>query len=597
MTRLSLVLAGILLVAGFPLRGVAQGAAAGAALRINAVRPITGAKILPATVLSTGSNIVEIVASRGEYEPASVVLRAGAQGVPDIVVRAGDLVQPGTGARIAASNIDVRVVKVWFQGQSAWNDISKGRPDDFRQVLVPELLLRDDSLVEVDPATGENRVKVRRGRKWQYDVVNQGRLAATEQVLPMLAKFPVRDAAGLQPFDVPAGTSKQLWFTIHVPEQAVPGTYQSDIALKSRNAELGTVRLALRVPSFILAQPAMTYSIYYRAQLDDVRASIGSEYRSREQMRAELQDMRAHGIGNPTVYQHVTDRLGLEEVLKLRREAGLVPGDLYYLGVQTTESFLGRPQGFAEDKISRIIPSLSKLASRYGYGQLYVYGKDEARGDELTAQLALWRTVHQAGGRVFVAGYADAHERVGNELDVLVSHGQPDIRQARLWHSDGKRIFSYQNPQSGPENPLLFRLNYGLLLWANDYDGAMIYAYQHCFGACWNDVDHPVYRDHNLTYPTADGVIPTLAWEGVREAVDDVHYVTTLQVAIDQNPARESATVKAAATYLRVLKDMLRQVEGRSGRYNRDTTLDLDAIRARIISYIDSVAMDEAPQM
>ena len=31
------------------------------------------------------------------------------------------------------------------------------------------------------------------------------------------------------------------------------------------------------------------------------------------------------------------------------------------------------------------------------------------------------------------------------------------------------------------------------------------------FGSIWNDFDHPTYRDHNLTYPTIDDVIDTIA--------------------------------------------------------------------------------------
>lgn len=587
---------GAVLAIGLSSYAVAMEAVQAERLIINTVRPISGTKILPGTVLApdSSSGVVQIVASRGEYEPASVVLRAGARSIPDITVDVGDLIHLGTGARIAASNIDIRIVKVWFQGKSAWNDISKSRPDDFRQTLVPELLLRDDSLVEVDRLAGTNRVRLFRRKHWQYEIVNQERLAVTDQVLPTAAEFPVRDTTELRPFSIPAESSKQLWFTVRVPEKAISGNYHTEMTLRSGGIEVGNIRLDLRVTSFVLTQSKITYSVYYRAQLDEVRASIGSEYRNRDQMLAELKDMVAHGISNPTVYQDFADRIGLEAVLKLRQEAGILPSNLYYLGVQTTDSYLGRPQSIAESRISQIMPPLLRLTARYGYEQVYVYGKDEAKGDELTAQLDLWRIVHQGGGRVFVAGYADAYTRVGNVLDVLVSYGQPDPRQARLWHTGHKKIFNYQNPQSGPENPLLFRLNYGLLLWASDYDGAMIYAYQHCFGACWNDIDHPVYRDHNLTYPTVDGVIPTMAWEGLREAVDDVRYVTTLESAIDHNPDKDAAPVVAATVYLLKLKGMLQNMQGRAGKYNRDTTIDLDDIRLRIIMYIDSLAIGEA---
>ena len=72
------------------------------------------------------------------------------------------------------------------------------------------------------------------------------------------------------------------------------------------------------------------------------------------------------------------------------------------------------------------------------------------------------------------------------------------------------------------------------------------YAYQHAFGHVWNDFDSTSYCDHNFTYPTVDGVIDTIQWEGFREAVDDVRYMTTLEDAI-RTAAPERKDIAAAA--------------------------------------------------
>ena len=56
----------------------------------------------------------------------------------------------------------------------------------------------------------------------------------------------------------------------------------------------------------------------------------------------------------------------------------------------------------------------------------------------------------------------------------------------------------------------------------------MNYAYQHAFGHIWNDFDSTKFRDHVFAYPTTDGVIDTIQWEGFREAVDDIRYLTIL---------------------------------------------------------------------
>jgi hypothetical protein len=116
-------------------------------------------------------------------------------------------------------------------------------------------------------------------------------------------------------------------------------------------------------------------------------------------------------------------------------------------------------------------------------------------------------------------------------------------------------VFSYANPQVGVENPFVFRKNYGLVLWQQDYDGAMPYAYQHSEGSSWNDFDGR-YRDHMFTYPTTDGVIDTLAWEGFREGVDDVRYLTTLVDRLEELKPCASAAVpfKMAEQHLGTLK-------------------------------------------
>ena len=39
---------------------------------------------------------------------------------------------------------------------------------------------------------------------------------------------------------------------------------------------------------------------------------------------------------------------------------------------------------------------------------------------------------------------------------------------------------------------------------------------------------YPRYRDHVFAYPTTNGVIDTIQWEGFREGVDDTRYVASL---------------------------------------------------------------------
>ena len=157
----------------------------------------------------------------------------------------------------------------------------------------------------------------------------------------------------------------------------------------------------------------------------------------------------------------------------------------------------------------------------------------------------------------------------------MIFAGKPNEKEIKQAHKYGNKILSYNNPQSGPENPFVFRKNYGIVLWQNDYDGAMPYAYQHSFGSAWNDMDHEKMRDHMFAYPTTNGVIDTIAWEGFREGVDDIRYINTLEEYVNKAKRKSKTsdrTADIAGRYLQLIK-------------NNEVT-DLDAMRKVIINFI-----------
>ena len=211
-----------------------------------------------------------------------------------------------------------------------------------------------------------------------------------------------------------------MWATIFVPRDTPPDEYSGDIEVRSNGALQGTIKINLKVHSFELAESKITHSIYYRAILDDARASVGSEYRNTEQMREELQNLLNHGVRNPTMYQPLSGQELLREALQLRQDLGMNNGPLYYLGAQTTASFLGNDSPQAEKQLRTIFSQINGIARAYGFTSVYIYGKDEAQGAELVAQRRLWDIVHGLGGKVFVAGYTDSFELVGDLLDLLV---------------------------------------------------------------------------------------------------------------------------------------------------------------------------------
>ena len=468
--------------------------------------PISNNHVLPNRFAVPGSagTALAVSACPGEYEPASFTLYAFNE-LRDVTVqctdaRSGDSILP-------SSQIDVRIVKCWWQ-----DGIRLGYGDDPRQpTLTPELLLKDPAFVDVDLVGKRNALK--------------------EPNAP-------RDMDVLQPVSIPAKSAQQFWVTVHVPENAEAGNYVATIAVKPANAPEIILPLTIRVLPFELAEPALTYSIYYRGHLArNADGRFEADPKTSEQYRAEMHNLATHGVLYPTMYQHYDDRELFRQAIEMRRQAGLKVDPLYSLGITMGGGPPMTPEALAawKEKVQRGIAQVREL----GIEELYIYGLDEADGERLKAERKAFQATHEAGAKLFVACGGIAFTTIGDLLDLAVFAGTPDPGERKKWHDAGHRIFSYNHPQVGMEQPETYRRNFGIALWKSGYDGTMNYAYQHEAGRIYDDADGS-FRDHVFAYPTVNGVIDTIQWEGFREGIDDVRYLTTLLNAIEAAKADDA---------------------------------------------------------
>ncbi len=502
------------------------------------VDPISNENVLPQRfpVPGTIGTELSLSACPGEYEPVSFAVYAP-KGLREVKAepteaRCGEVTIP-------ASEINIRIVKCWWQA-------GVGVGDTRHPTLTPELLLKDPDLVRV-----ENQRKRNMLRNPQTP----------------------RDARQLQPVTIPAATTQQFWVTVHVPENAQPGTYRGTIRLSTATTAAIQLPLTIEVLPFHLEPSVLQYSIYYTGLLsDDLRAETqllpprgNSPCKNQRQYLAEMVDLKAHGITHPTCYQSVGELL--DRVIELRKQAGIAVDPLYFHGIGTGAP--QSPQGIAALQ-QRVRGALAQV-HKHGIKELYIYGIDEAKGERLKAERQAFRAVHEAGAKVFIACHVGTFELVGDLLDLANCAGPPVPSEAKKWHSVGHRIFNYANPQCGMEQPETYRRNYGLLLWKAGYDGAMNMGYQSVGGDPWDDFDDR-WRDHNMVYSTIDDVIPTIQWEGFREGVDDVRYITTLLKMIKR--AKSDQAKRQLAT------------EAEKWVKTMDITGDLDALRAKIVDWI-----------
>lgn len=503
---------------------------------------------------------LSIAGAPGTYEYVSLLVSTRNNNAL-VKINASDL--KDNDLSIKHSNIDVRYVKEWYQGGTAM----KGINADFERVLTPELLLKDDKLVIIDERHKRNYARI--GRSGKYIDVSSHKIKEKAVTLPV-EKFQISDANELKPATSDKAEQKKLLVKIKIPEEASSGTYVGSMTLFFNGGLEKNIEIELNVLNIYLPKTTKEFSIFYRGKLAHNNASISSEYKSEKQMLYELANMKEHGVSNPTIYlpkrpkRKVTDHSYvamaidyIEEILTIRTKAGIDNSRLYLVGwfnpgASNKKEVLTRKY----NHISMLVEGLSKL----GVSDVYVFGEDEARGKGFTSQIEAWRVAQRAGAKVFATGKKRDMHKTSDALDLgVVAHGT-DINLARKYHANNKRVFSYANPQVGVEDPHIYRQNYGIFLWQSEYDGAMNYAYQHSFGFIWNDFDHKAYRDHVFAYPTEDGVIDTLAWEGFRQGVDDLMYIEALANAITKDANRNSSKecINTLEEGKRMLRDMKR---------------------------------------
>ncbi|MEA1950911.1 MAG: hypothetical protein U9N87_05970, partial [Planctomycetota bacterium] len=329
---------------------------------------------------------IDVIATPGEHEPASIVLFSK-EDLSEVMLTSGDLVSES--ASIDASHVDVRIVKCWYQAGTAWRGL---RIQPSIRILVPELLLKDDSLVKVDYEKRINYVRLDFEEGSRY--VDMSRVNPQKQPGMLNSQFPVKDSATLKPFKLPAEHYKQIWFTFYVPRNTPAGLYKGLVKITSSEKLIGQLEVNLRVLPFRLADSGTYYdpdepfvsSIYYKGILctekNLQKAGLRGWWKTEQQYRADLKNMLAHGVTNPHICQFEVDS-SLEtfaKILKMRQEIGMDNSTIYVhkqsnwgIGTNTDPKILQK----AIDEIKQA----KKVAENFGVKQLYIYAIDEAKGD------------------------------------------------------------------------------------------------------------------------------------------------------------------------------------------------------------------------
>ena len=520
---------------------------------------------------------VRLFAAKGEYEPGSFCIWPDAD-ARDATVTVEDL-KHDKGGVIPGASVDVRIVKWLYlpmdvSGQAQMESRRKFFGEDRPiggTVYQPLLLLHDDGLInpvhldEKDHARGRNHLK-----HALNDVV---------------------DADRIQPFDLHVKQLRQLWLTVHVPDDAQAGDYRCSIRIAAGD-EAVTLPLVVTVLPFGLSPSRWMCGLYYAGGMEDAttiqkdrqaarradpvafdawrsgrKAFVHSHYKSDEQIKVDLRDMTAHGVTHAAFY------CPPERAVRIAAEAGFGDGKTYFSAVMAQAN---------EQTIA--------VLKEAGYTDIYIAGDDDPR--ELRSIQSHIRHHAQFGAKCFsslgITGMKTGRDYKVEPLVDVLDH--PNFRarytirdELPKWEAAGKTATVYGSPYPWLHRfSLAFRMGYGLGMWRFGYGGSFNYAYQAHGPRVWDLFSlHPnsTYQI-GYTLPTLGPPVPTLMWECFREGNDDLRYLATLMDRID---ARRSAKPDdAEADAAQKVIDELKA----STQFIRTGSRDMQDVRLELVKHI-----------
>ena len=551
-----------------------------------AVPAMSGVQRLPDAVPTDGvkGGTVRIVAARGEYEPGSFVLRFD-KTVGAVRPVVGELVNE-QGKRFPADQLDLTVVKVWYQNRNGW--FSYFADTGFK--LCPELLLHDENLIRVDTEKEANyaRIKGRDGKSDEW-WLNPPRLLNRRYFdhFTESSAFPsmrpgFADAKTIQNVYHKKDVSKQYMLTAHVTSGVPAGVYRGTVTFRPAGKEYFApvaVPIELKVLDFELPRPMA----YARPEMDFRVCFYDYIYRSRilplnggdeelmwKQMEAILADAVAHGQEMKWLNGRTASAEN-ERIVSIMKKVGMRT-DVFVGGVDF--KWKERDAVASRTRAERIADYYDRT---YGHHNVYGGYGDEPGAAFFHDNQSIFDAYQAAGLKFIIASHEYIFDFAGYRWNWHnASKNATDRSVPSVWNQAGTDTYCawYANQHVGAENPEFNRRQNGLGAYLSGYTALCNYA--HHLGP-YND-DSETYKPMVYAYGTADGVIDTLQWEGFREGIDDIRYAT-LMLALARE-ADKSGDIRAR--YLAGKAKML------LARFDRETG-DLNAVRGEMIRYIEGL--------
>jgi hypothetical protein len=350
-----------------------------------------------------------------------------------------------------------------------------------------------------------------------------------------------------QRLSIEKGSSAQVWITFKTPDSAEGGEYTGKVSVQARDRASVDFPVRIRVLPMKLPSVPIGMSMYY------ARPAANPALREKE-----LIDMREHGINSSVaigVGAQIVSRdrdFGADDVeatrrataegMELRRKVYGAEVDKWPVvidvGHQVLYSWDGKKFWFefwprsekVESDFIKAIQVTTDSIKRYTKAPLRLFVMDEPGGhpenlkDTLYynslakrhfPELTSWCSI---GGGLTTG--IDEISILGKDVDVLVTNRfTPDILKRLLARMKPYGVYNAGSSAEAVNSFVRDRYFFGVYGWKTGASEITQWAYN--FGNPWKE---PFRSNHGYAYPAEDGPIPSIAFESIREGIDDYRY-------------------------------------------------------------------------
>jgi len=356
-----------------------------------------------------------------------------------------------------------------------------------------------------------------------------------------------------------ANQSQRMWLTVHAGKDASPGVYTGTVSVGSLDLPL-TVEV---LPIDLVELEEMGYFMYQ----PDLRWDLVPD---RDLWAKIATDLADHGMTTMTLYYQATrtdESTGKRVLADLDAYINPSFGIPYATLIDIYGDVgLGRHQPLI-DVLSQydvahdpnLVVALHREYTKRGWPKVAFYVNDEIEYESRIAEACRTLEILEKAAPDLMTTTAmgpKGAEALGEKYDVWIGCSRPEMID--LCNSLGKSPWNYSCRAVHEIGPAFERFFFGKFPWKIGLKGVGLWSYiednkiffdrfGNSFGYSPGFHFRPEWKHRYGFAVVEDGnIIPTSAWEGVREGIDDMRYLRTLEAEAHASAEANLPAVRAA---------------------------------------------------